>query len=109
MSNSLWSLYFFPLAELDWTLHLNYQPALSLYSSIPEGDHSIADWPSYHEGGRLVQSHLGDVGDAVGEPDVRQRNLQLVEVSHGQLYVSRASRNVMLSLILLLSHKCFLS
>ena len=43
---------------------------------IPEGDDSIADWPADDKGCGRVQGHLGDIGDTVGEPDVRQGDLQ---------------------------------
>ena len=57
---------------------------------LPEGDHSIADWPSNHKRCGGVQGYLGDIGDAVGEPDIRQWDLEHGEVkstvSHSQSY-----------------------
>ena len=42
---------------------------------LPEGDDSIADGPANDKGRAGVQRHLGDIGDTVGEPDVRQGDL----------------------------------
>ena len=59
---------------------------------LPEGDHSIADWPSNDKRCGGVQGYLGHIGDAVGEPDIRQRDLEhggvKSAVSHGYNYVS---------------------
>ena len=47
---------------------------------LPEGDHSIADWPSNHKRCGGVQGDFGDIGDAVREPDIRQWDLE-----HGEM------------------------
>ena len=57
---------------------------------LPEGDDSIADGPANDKGGGGVQRHLGDIGDTVGEPDVRQGDLQ-----HGDEVKSTESQPVM--------------
>ena len=45
---------------------------------LPEGDHGVVYRPPDDEGGGGVQGHLRYVRDARGQPDVRERNLELV-------------------------------